>query len=69
MNTILVEDDDQSYLLVKRNGETIANYPIDKLKELYYDFKKICSTSEYKDYASLDDFTNSIDFLEFLEYF
>ena len=71
MNTILVEDDDRSYLLVKRNGETIANYPIDKLKELYYDFKKICSTStsEFKDYASLNNFISSIDFLEFLEYF
>jgi hypothetical protein len=71
MTSELDEDKDSGYLLVKRNGETIANYPIDKLKELYYDFKKICSTStsEFKDYASLDDFINSIDFLEFLEYF
>ena len=71
MTSELDEDKDSGYLLVKRNEEVIANYPIDKLKELYYDFKKICSTStsEFKDYTSLDDFINSIDFLEFLEYF
>lgn len=73
MITILVEY--QGYSLVKsvkengENGEVIANYPNDKLEELYSDFKKICLTSEFDDYASLDDFVYSIYFLEFLEYF
>jgi len=65
----LVQDEDPKYLLVKRNGETIANYSIDKLKELQTDFKDICSTSEFSEYNSLDDFVDSIYFLEFLEYF
>ena len=65
----LVHDEDPKYLLVKRNGETIANYSIDKLKELQTDFKDICSTSEFSEYNSLDDFVDSIYFLEFLEYF
>jgi len=64
-------DEDSGYLLVKRNGEVIANYPIDKLKELVDRFKDkdMCSSSEFEDYASLDDFVYSIYFLEFLEYF
>jgi hypothetical protein len=65
----LVQDEDPKYLLVKRNGETIANYSIDKLKELQTDFKDICSTSEFDDYDNLDNFVDSIYFLEFLEYF
>jgi hypothetical protein len=71
MTTILVKDEDQGYLLVKRNDKIIANYPIDKLKELANIFKDkdMCSSSEFIDYTSLDDFINSIDFLEFLEYF
>jgi hypothetical protein len=71
MTTILVKDEDQGYLFVKRNDEIIAKYPIDKLKELVNRFKDkdMCSSSEFKDYASLNDFINSIDFLEFLEYF
>jgi hypothetical protein len=32
-------------------------------------FKDICSSSEFSDYASLYDFVDSIYFLEFLEYF
>jgi hypothetical protein len=64
-------DEDSGYELVKRNGKVIANYPIDKLKELINIFKDkdMCSTSEFIDYASLNDFVNSIYFLEFLEYF
>jgi hypothetical protein len=73
MITILVKD--QGYSLVKsvkengENGEVIAYYPNDKLKELYSDFKKICLTSEFDEYETLDDFVNSIYFLEFFEYF
>ena len=67
--SILVEDKDQLNLLVKRNGEVIANYPLIKVKLLKENFKDICSTPEFSDYASLDDFVNSIYFLEFLEYF
>ena len=69
MTSELVEDEDQFNLLVKRNEEVIANYPITELKLLKEKFKDICLTSEFRDYASLDDFINSIDFLEFLEYF
>jgi hypothetical protein len=71
MTSELDEDKDSGYLLVKRNGEVIANYPIDKLNELANRFKDkdICSSSEFEDYASLDDFVDSIYFIEFLEYF
>ena len=71
MTSELDEDKDSGYLLVKRNGEVIANYPIDKLKELANIFKDkdMCSTQEFSEYESLDDFINSIYFLEFLEYF
>lgn len=71
MTSELDEDKDSGYLLVKRNGEVIANYPIDKLKELANRFtdKDMCSTQEFSEYESLDDFINSIYFLEFLEYF
>ena len=69
MTSVLDENKDSGYLLVKRNGEIIANYPIDKLKELQPDFKDICSTSEFNDYDILDNFVDSIYFLEFLEYF
>lgn len=64
-------DEDSGYELVKRNGKVIANYPIDKLKELANKFKDkdMCSTSEFINYDSLNDFVNSIYFLEFLEYF
>lgn len=64
-------DEDSGYLLIKRNGKVIANYPIDKLKELKNKFKNknMCSTQEFSEYESLDDFINSIYFLEFLEYF
>ena len=69
MTSELHEDNDSGYLLVKRNGEVIAKYPIDKLKELVTNFKDICLTSEFKNYTCLDDFIYSIYFLEFLEYF
>lgn len=69
MTTVLVEDEDQGYSLVKRNEDVIANYPFITVKLLKENFKDICSSSEYSDYASLDDFVNSIYFLEFLEYF
>ena len=69
MTSILVEDDDKVYLLVERNREIISNYRIDKLNELQNRFIKICSTQEFSEYESLDDFINSIYFLEFLEYF
>ena len=71
MTSELDEDKDSGYLLVKRNGEVIANYPIDKLKELANRFtdKYMCSTQEFSEYESLNDFVNSIYFLEFLEYF
>ena len=62
MISTLVEGNDNSYLLVKRNDETIANYPIDKLKELLSKFKDICSTQDFSEYESLDDFINSIYF-------
>jgi hypothetical protein len=65
----LVQDEDPNYLLVKRNGEVIAKYPITEINLLKEKFKDICSSSEYSDYASLDDFVESIYFLEFLEYF
>jgi len=67
--SILVKDKDQDNLLVKRNGEVIANYHLITVKLLKEKFKDICSSSEFSDYASLDDFVNSIYFLEFLEYF
>jgi len=69
MTTVLVEDEDKGYSLVERNGVIIANYPLFTLKLLKENFKKICSSSEFNDYASLDDFISSINFLEFLEYF
>jgi len=69
MTTELVEDEDSGYELVKRNGEVIAKYPITELKLLKEKFKDICSTPEFSEYKSLDDFIYSIDFLEFLEYF
>ncbi len=69
MTTELVEDEDKGYSLVERNGVIIANYPLFTLKLLKENFKKICSTSEFNDYASFDDFISSIYFLEFLEYF
>ena len=62
-------DEDSGYLLVKRNGEVIAKYPITEINLLKEKFKDICSSSEYSDYASLDDFINSIYFLDFFEYF
>lgn len=65
----LVEDKDQLDLLVKRNGKVIANYPLITVKLLKVNFKDICSSSEFSDYTSLDDFVNSIYFLEFFEYF
>ena len=65
----LVEDKDQLDLLVKRNGKVIANYPLITVKLLKENFKDICSSSEFSDYTSLDDFVNSIYFLEFFEYF
>lgn len=65
----LVQDEDPNYLLVKRNGEVIAKYPITEINLLKEKFKDICSSSEYSDYASLDDFINSIYFLDFFEYF
>jgi hypothetical protein len=34
MTSRLDEDKDSGYLLVKRNGKVIANYPIDELNEL-----------------------------------
>ena len=57
-------DEDSGYLLIKRNGKVIANYPIDKLKELKNKFKNknMCSTQEFSEYESLDDFINSIYF-------
>jgi hypothetical protein len=79
MTSILVEDNDKGYLLVERNaveingvernGEIIANYPIITLELLKNKFNEICLTSEFEDYASLDNFVESIYFLEFLEYF
>jgi len=69
MTSELDEDKDSGYLLVKRNGEVIANYHLITVKLLREKFKDICSSSEYSDYANLDDFVNSIYFLEFLEYF
>lgn len=69
MTSELDEDKDSGYLLVKRNGEVIANYHLITVKLLKEKFKDICSSSEYSDYANLDDFVNSIYFLEFLEYF
>ena len=65
----LVQDEDPKYLLVKRNENVIAYYPIDKLKELKEKFKDICLTSDFINYRSLDYFRYSIYFLEFLEYF
>ena len=59
----LVEDKDQLDLLVKRNGKVIANYPLITVKLLKENFKDICSSSEFSDYTSLDDFVNSIYFL------
>jgi len=69
MTTVLVEDEDQGYSLVKRNEDVIANYPLITLKLLKEKFKDICSSSEFSDYTSLDDFVDSIYFLEFFEYF
>lgn len=67
--SILVEDENQLNLLVERNKKVIAYYPLITVKLLKENFKKIYSTPEFSDYASLDDFVNSIYFLEFLEYF
>jgi hypothetical protein len=69
MTTELVEDKDQLNLLVKRNGKVIANYPFIAVKLLKEKFKDICLSSEFSEYESLDDFVNSIYFLEFFEYF
>lgn len=69
MTSELVEDEDQFKLLVKKNEEVIAYYPLITLKLLKEKFKDICSTQEFSDYASLDDFVNSIYFLEFFECF
>ena len=71
MTSELVKDEDNGYLLVKRNGEVIANYLLTELKLLKEKFKDkdICSSSEFSDYASLDDFVNTIYFLEFFECF
>lgn len=69
MTTELVEDKDQLDLLVKRNGKVIANYPFITVKLLKENFKDICLSSEFSEYESLDDFVNSIYFLEFFEYF
>lgn len=69
MTTVLVEDEDNDKLLVKRNKEIIANYPLIELKLLKENFKEICSSSEFDDYASLDDFIYNIYFLEFFEYY
>ena len=63
----LVED--ENYLLVTKDGEIIANYPLSTLQSLKEDFTQICSSSEFSDYRSLEDFIDSICFLEFLEYF
>jgi len=59
------------YELVRKDGNVIANYPIIKLEQLKenFKFKKICKSPEFQDYDSLDDFIDSIYFLEFLEYF
>ena len=67
MTSILDEDNDK--LLVKRNKEIIANYPLTELKLLKENFKEICSSSEFDDYASLYDFIYNIYFLEFFEYY
>jgi hypothetical protein len=70
MTSELYEDNDNGNLLVKINKKIIANYPLTTLKLLKENFKDICSTQEFSDdYTSLDDFVNSIYFLEFLEYF
>ena len=69
MTSELDEDKDSGYLLVKRNGKVIAYYPIDKLKELVNRFNDVCSTPEFSEYKSLDDFINTIYFLEFFEWF
>ena len=70
MTSELYEDNDNGNLLVKINKKIIANYPLTKLKLLKENFKDICSTQDFSDdYTSLDDFVNSIYFLEFLEYF
>ena len=67
----LVKDEDQGYLLVKRKEKIIAYYPITKLNLLKGKFKdkELCSTPEFSEYESLDDFVNSIYFFEFFEYF
>jgi len=67
----LVKAEDPNYLLVKRNEKVIANYPIDKLLELLSKFKDedMCSTSEFRDYDSLEEFIYNIYFLDFFEYF
>jgi len=57
------------YELVRKDGNVIANYPIIVLEQLKKNFKGICFTSDFEDYNSLDDFIDSIYFLEFLEYF
>lgn len=67
----LVRDEDPKYLLVKRNEKVIANYPIDKLLKLLSKFKgkDMCSTSEFRDYNSFEEFIYNIYFLDFFEYF
>ena len=69
MTSELDEDKDQGKLLVKRNNEIIANYPLTELKLLKENFKEIYSSSEFDDYVSLDDFIYNIYFLEFFEYY
>ena len=69
MTSELDEDKDQGKLLVKRNNEIIANYPLTELKLLKENFKEIYSSSEFDDYVSLDDFIDNIYFLEFFEYY
>jgi len=67
--SILVEDENKLNLLVERKEKVIAYYPLITVKLLKENFKKICSTQEFSEYESLDDFVNSIYFFEFLEYF
>jgi len=67
--SILVEDENKLNLLVERKEKVIAYYPLITVKLLKENFKDICSSSEFSDYASLYDFVDSIYFFEFLEYF
>ena len=69
--SIFVKDEDKGYLLVKRKEKIIAYYPITELNLLKENFKdkELCSTPEFSEYESLNDFVNSIYFLEFFECF